>query len=183
MDGPFLNYTLREPVGVVGAIVPWNYPTCIATWKFAPALACGCSVVLKPSEMTPFTALRMAELAVEAGIPPGVLNVVTGYGHNAGEALGRHMDVDKISFTGSIRTARALLKASSESNLKRLTLELGGKNPNIVFPDADLDAAVQSAFSGIFANKGEVCNSGSRLLAHNDVHDAFSTGWLIAPSG
>ena len=173
VDGPFLNYTLREPVGVVGAIVPWNYPTCIATWKFAPALACGCSVVLKPSEMTPFTALRMAELAVEAGIPPGVLNVVTGYGHTAGEALGRHMDVDKIGFTGSIRTARALLKASSESNLKRLTLELGGKNPNIVFPDADLDAAVQSAFSGIFANKGEVCSSGSRLLVHNDIHDAF----------
>jgi acyl-CoA reductase-like NAD-dependent aldehyde dehydrogenase len=171
VDGPFLNYTLREPVGVVGAIVPWNYPTCIATWKFAPALACGCSVVLKPSELTPLTALKMAELASKAGIPDGVLNVVTGYGPTAGEALARHMDVDKISFTGSIGTARSLLKASAESNLKRLSLELGGKNPNIVFPDADLDAAVQSAFSGIFANKGEVCSSGSRLLVHRDIHD------------
>lgn len=173
VDGPFLNYTLREPVGVVGAIVPWNYPTCIATWKFAPALACGCSVVLKPSELTPLTALRMAELATEAGVPAGVLNVVTGYGPGAGDALARHMDVDKISFTGSIRTARALLKASAESNLKRVSLELGGKNPNIVFPDADLDSAVQSAFSGIFANKGEVCSSGSRLLVHRDIHDRF----------
>jgi acyl-CoA reductase-like NAD-dependent aldehyde dehydrogenase len=173
VDGPFLNYTLREPVGVVGAIVPWNYPTCIATWKFAPALACGCSVVLKPSELTPLTALKMAELASKAGIPDGVLNVVTGYGPTAGEALARHMDVDKISFTGSIRTARSLLKASAESNLKRLSLELGGKNPNIVFPDADLDAAIQSAFSGIFANKGEVCSSGSRLLVHKDIHDRF----------
>jgi acyl-CoA reductase-like NAD-dependent aldehyde dehydrogenase len=111
VDGPYLNYTLREPAGVVGAIVPWNYPTCIATWKFAPALACGCSVVLKPSELTPLTALRMAELAVEAGVPDGVFNVVTGYGNTAGEAIGRHMDIDKISFTGSVRTARALLKA------------------------------------------------------------------------
>jgi aldehyde dehydrogenase (NAD+) len=171
VDGPFLNYTLREPVGVVGAIVPWNYPTCIATWKFAPALACGCSVVLKPSELTPLTALKMAELASKAGIPDGVFNVVTGYGPTAGEALARHMDVDKISFTGSIRTARSLLKASAETNLKRLSLELGGKNPNIIFPDADLDAAVPSAFSGIFANKGEVCSSGSRLLVHKDIHD------------
>ncbi len=173
VDGPFLNYTLREPVGVVGAIVPWNYPTCIATWKFAPALACGCSVVLKPSELTPLTALKIAELASEAGIPNGVFNVVTGYGHTAGEALARHMDVDKISFTGSIRTARSLLKASAESNLKRLSLELGGKNPNIIFPDADLEAAAQSAFSGIFSNKGEVCSSGSRLLVHKDIHDRF----------
>lgn len=173
VDGPFLNYTLREPVGVVGAIVPWNYPTCIATWKFAPALACGCSVVLKPSEMTPLTALKMAELASEAGIPDGVFNVVTGYGHTTGEAMARHMDIDKISFTGSIRTARALMKASAESNLKRLSLELGGKNPNIIFPDADMDAALDSAFSGIFANKGEVCSSGSRLLLHRDIHDQF----------
>ena len=152
--GPFLNYTLREPVGVVGAIVPWNYPTCIATWKFAPALACGCSVVLKPSEMTPLTALKMAEICAEAGIPDGVLNVITGYGATAGEALARHMDVDKISFTGSIRTARELLKASAESNLKRLSLELGGKNPNIVFPDADIDAAVQVRLLGHFRQQG-----------------------------
>jgi aldehyde dehydrogenase (NAD+) len=173
VDGPFLNYTLREPVGVVGAIVPWNYPTCISIWKLAPALACGCSVVLKPSELTPLTALKIAEYAIEAGIPAGVLNVVTGYGHTTGEAMGRHMDIDKISFTGSIRTARALLKASADTNLKRVSLELGGKNPNIVFPDADLDSALASAFSGIFANKGEVCSSGSRLLVHEKVHDEF----------
>ena len=173
VDGPYLNYTLREPVGVVGAIVPWNYPTCIATWKVAPALACGCSVVLKPSELTPLTALKIAALSAEAGLPDGVLNVVTGYGASAGEALSRHMDVDKISFTGSIRTARALLKASAESNLKRLSLELGGKNPNIIFPDADMDTAVESAFWGIYANKGEVCSSGSRALVHYDVYDEF----------
>jgi acyl-CoA reductase-like NAD-dependent aldehyde dehydrogenase len=173
VDGRYLNYTLREPVGVVGAIVPWNYPTCIATWKLGPALACGCSVVLKPSELTPLTALRIGQLCAEAGIPEGVVNVVTGYGATAGEALARHMDVDKISFTGSIRTARALLKASSESNLKRLSLELGGKNPNIIFPDCDMDAAVNSAFWGIYANKGEVCSSGSRLLIHQEAHDEF----------
>jgi acyl-CoA reductase-like NAD-dependent aldehyde dehydrogenase len=173
VDGPFLNYTLREPVGVVGAIVPWNYPICIATWKLAPALACGCSVVLKPSELTPLTALKLAELCAEAGIPEGVINVVTGYGATAGEAIARHMDIDKISLTGSIRTARALLKASAETNLKRLSLELGGKNPNIIFPDCDFDAAIEAAFWGIYANKGEVCSSGSRLLVHADVHDRF----------
>ncbi|MFZ0590420.1 MAG: aldehyde dehydrogenase family protein [Bryobacteraceae bacterium] len=173
VDGPFLNYTLREPVGVVGAIVPWNYPTCIATWKLAPALACGCSVVLKPSELTPLTAIRLATLCVEAGIPEGVVNVITGYGASAGERLARHMDVDKISFTGSIRTARALLKAAAESNLKRLSLELGGKNPNIIFPDCDFDEAVEAAFWGIYANKGEVCSAGSRLLVHESVHDRF----------
>ena len=173
VDGPYLNYTLREPVGVVGAIVPWNYPTAIATWKLGPALACGCSVVLKPSELTPLTALRLAELCAGAGIPDGVVNVVTGYGASAGEAIGRHMDIDKISFTGSIRTARALMKASGESNLKRLSLELGGKNPNIIFPDCNIDAAIQSAFWGIYANKGEVCSSGSRLLVHQDIHDEF----------
>src|SRR5947209_7389821 len=131
VDGPYLNYTLREPVGVVGAIVPWNYPLQLAVWKVAPALACGCSIVLKPSEMTPLTALRLAELCMQAGLPEGVLNVVTGYGQTAGEALGRHMDVDKISFTGSTRTGRALLNAAAESNPKRVSLELGGKWPNI----------------------------------------------------
>ncbi len=173
VDGPYLNYTLREPVGVVGAIVPWNYPLLLAVWKIAPALACGCSVVVKPSEMTPLTALRFGEYAMEAGVPEGVVNVVTGYGATAGEALARHMDVDKISFTGSIRTARALLKASAESNLKRISLELGGKSPNIIFPDADMEGALRSAFWGIFANKGEVCSAGSRLLLHSDIHDEF----------
>jgi acyl-CoA reductase-like NAD-dependent aldehyde dehydrogenase len=173
VDGPYLNYTLREPVGVVGAIVPWNYPTCIATWKLAPALACGCSVILKPSELTPLSALKLAELCVEAGIPEGVVNVVTGYGPSTGHAMAMHMDIDKISFTGSVRTGRALLKASAESNLKRISLELGGKNPNIIFHDCDFDEAVESAFWGIYANKGEVCSAGSRLLVHERVYDKF----------
>ena len=173
VDGPFLNYTLREPVGVAGAIVPWNYPMCIASWKLAPALACGCSVVLKPSELTPLSAIKLAELIAEAGVPDGVVNVIAGCGNTAGEAMARHMDIDKISFTGSIRTARSLLRASAESNLKRLSLELGGKNPNIVFPDADLNQAADAAFWAIYANKGEVCSSGSRLLVHSDIYDSF----------
>jgi aldehyde dehydrogenase (NAD+) len=173
VDGPYLNYTLREPIGVVGAIVPWNYPLQLAVWKVAPALACGCSVVLKPSEMTPLTALKLAEYCMEAGLPEGVLNVVTGYGKTAGEAMGLHMDIDKISFTGSIRTARRLMAASGESNLKRLSLELGGKSPNIIFPDCDMEAAAKAAFWGIFANKGEICSAGSRLLVHQDIHDKF----------
>jgi aldehyde dehydrogenase (NAD+) len=173
VDGPFLNYTLREPIGVVGAIVPWNYPLQLAVWKVAPALACGCSVVLKPSEMTPLTALKLAEYCMEAGLPEGVLNVVTGYGSTAGEAIALHMDIDKISFTGSTRTARRLMAASGESNLKRLSLELGGKSPNIIFPDADMDAAIKTSFWGIFANKGEICSAGSRLLLHQDIHDKF----------
>lgn len=173
VDGPYLNYTLREPVGVAGLIIPWNYPLLLACWKVAPALACGCSVVLKPSELTPLTALKLGEYCLEAGVPEGVVNIVTGYGHTAGEALARHMDVDKISFTGSIRTARALLKASGESNLKRLSLELGGKSPNIIFADADLETAEVAAFKAIFNNKGEICSAGSRLLLDERVHDQF----------
>ena len=173
VDGNYLNYTLREPVGVVGMITAWNYPMLLAAWKVAPALAAGCSMVLKPSELTPLTTLKLAEYCLEAGVPKGVVNVVTGYGSPAGEALARHMDVDKIAFTGSIRTARALLKAAGESNLKRLSLELGGKSPNIIFPDADLEQALQAAFSGIYANKGEVCSAGSRLLVHEKVYDEF----------
>jgi len=173
VDGPFFNYTLREPVGVVGAIVPWNFPLQIAAWKVAPALACGCSVVLKPSELTPLNALRLAEIAMEAGLPEGILNVVTGYGATTGEALALHEDVDKISFTGSIATARKLLQSSSVSNLKRLSLELGGKSPFIVFPDADMDLAVKASLWGIFGGKGEVCSAASRLLVHQDAHDRF----------
>jgi acyl-CoA reductase-like NAD-dependent aldehyde dehydrogenase len=173
VDGRFLNYTLREPVGVVGAIVPWNFPLAIAAWKIAPALACGCSVVLKPSELTPLNALRFAEICTAAGLPEGVLTVVTGYGPTAGEALALHEDVDKISFTGSIATARKLLANASVSNLKRLSLELGGKSPNIVFPDADLDAAVKAALWGVVGNKGEMCTAASRLLLHKEVHDRF----------
>jgi acyl-CoA reductase-like NAD-dependent aldehyde dehydrogenase len=173
VDGNYLNYTLREPVGVVGMITPWNYPMLLAAWKVAPALATGCSMVLKPSELTPLTTFKLAQYCLEAGVPEGVVNVVTGFGPTAGEALGRHLDVDKIAFTGSIRTARALLKASGESNLKRLSLELGGKSPNIIFPDADLERAMKAAFWGIYANKGEVCSAGSRLLVHEKIYEEF----------
>jgi acyl-CoA reductase-like NAD-dependent aldehyde dehydrogenase len=173
VNGPYFNYTLREPVGVVGAIVPWNFPLQIAAWKVAPALACGCSVVLKPSELTPLNALHLARIAAEAGLPEGVLNVVTGYGETTGEALALHEDVDKISFTGSVETARKLLQNSAVSNLKRLSLELGGKSPNIVFPDADFDAAIKAALWGVFGNKGEMCTAASRLLVHRDIHDRF----------
>lgn len=173
VDGNFLNYTLREPVGVVGMITPWNYPLMLAAWKVAPALATGCSMVIKPSEMTPLTTLKLAEYCLEAGVPEGVVNAVTGFGPTAGEALGRNMDVDKIAFTGSIRSARALMKASGESNLKRLSLELGGKSPNIIFPDADLERAMKAAFWGIYMNKGEVCSAGSRLLVHEKIYDEF----------
>jgi acyl-CoA reductase-like NAD-dependent aldehyde dehydrogenase len=173
VDGPFHVYTLREPVGVVGAIVPWNYPTCLACWKLGPALAAGCTVVLKPSELTPLTALKLGALALEAGLPPGVLNVVPGYGDPAGEALARHPDVDKVSFTGSIRTARRLLAASAASNMKRLTLELGGKSPQIVFADADRAKAIDACFWGVFGNKGEICNAGSRVLVEAKAYDEF----------
>ncbi len=173
VEGPFLTYTLREPVGVVGAIVPWNYPTSLATWKLGPALATGCTVVLKPSELTPLTALKLGELALEAGFPEGVLNVVPGLGQVAGEAIARHPDVDKISFTGSTRTARALLEGSAQSNLKKLSLELGGKSPQIVFADADFEKAISACFWGIFGNKGEVCNAGSRVLVHRDAYEGF----------
>jgi aldehyde dehydrogenase (NAD+) len=173
VDGNYLNYTLREPMGVVGMITAWNYPMLLAAWKVAPALATGCSMVIKPSEMTPLTTFKLAEYCLEAGVPEGVVNVVTGYGPTTGETMGRHMDIDKIAFTGSVRTARALLKASGESNLKRLSLELGGKSPNIIFPDADLERAMKAAFWGIYANKGEVCSAGSRLLVHEQIYDEF----------
>lgn len=173
VDGNFLNYTLREPVGVVGMITAWNYPMLLAAWKVAPALATGCSMVIKPSELTPLTTYKLAEYCLEAGVPEGVVNVVTGYGPTAGGAMARHMDIDKIAFTGSVRTARALLRASGESNLKRLSLELGGKSPNIIFPDADQERALNAAFWGIYANKGEVCSAGSRLLVHEKIYDEF----------
>lgn len=173
VDGSYLNYTQREPVGVVAAIVPWNFPLQLACWKVAPALACGCSVVLKPSELTPLNALKLAEICKDAGLPDGVLNVVTGYGETAGECLSLHMDVDKLSFTGGPDTGRHLLRASAASNLKRVTLELGGKSPNIVFADADLDAAMKASFWGIFGGKGEICSAASRLLVHQDIYDQF----------
>jgi 4-guanidinobutyraldehyde dehydrogenase / NAD-dependent aldehyde dehydrogenase len=164
----------REPIGVVGAVTPWNFPLLMAAWKFAPALAAGNSVVLKPAEQSPLSALRVAELAVEAGIPPGVFNVVPGLGETAGEALGRHMDVDALTFTGSTEVGKFFLKYAGESNMKAVSLECGGKTPNIVFADApDLDAAAEGATEGIFYNSGQVCDAGSRLLVEENIHDAF----------
>jgi len=174
VDGPFFTYTLREPIGVVGAIVPWNFPLNIASWKFAPALAAGCTIVLKPASETPLTALAFAELVVEAGFPPGAFNVVPGAGKTAGAALVRHPDVDKISFTGSTEVGRQIMKLAADTN-KRVTLELGGKSPNIIFADADLKAAVRGAQTGIFYGKGEVCAAGSRLLVERTVHDQVVT--------
>lgn len=169
-----LGLVHKEPVGVVGAIVPWNFPLMIGAWKIAPALAAGNSVVLKPSEDASLSLLRLAQLCLEAGLPPGVLNVVTGTGGTAGEALARHMDVDIVTFTGSGPVGRLLLKASAESNLKRVYLELGGKSPNIVFDDAsDLAQAAKVSAMGIYRNSGQVCVAGSRLLVQRSVHDEF----------
>jgi aldehyde dehydrogenase (NAD+) len=165
-----LTYTVREPIGVVGVIVPWNFPLMIAMWKIAPALACGCTIVLKPAELTPLTALRLGELALEAGIPAGVLNVVPGYGATAGAALVNHPDVDKVTFTGSPAVGRQILRGAA-GNLKRVTLELGGKSANIIFADANLEAAVKAASAGIFFNTGQVCSAGSRILAQDSIYD------------
>jgi aldehyde dehydrogenase (NAD+) len=165
-----LTYTVREPMGVVGAIIPWNFPLMIGMWKLAPALACGCTVVLKPAELTPLTALKIGELALAAGFPPGVLNVVPGFGKSAGAALVDHPEVDKITFTGSPNVGREILRGAA-GNLKRVTLELGGKSANIIFPDADVETAVKAAASGIFFNTGQVCSAGSRILVHDDIYD------------
>jgi acyl-CoA reductase-like NAD-dependent aldehyde dehydrogenase len=164
------GYTLREPVGVVGAIVPWNFPLNLASWKVAPALAVGCTVVLKPATETPLTALLLGEIAAEAGLPAGVLNVVPGEGRTAGEALVAHPGVDKIAFTGSTEVGRRIAKTAADT-IKRVTLELGGKSPNIVFADADLPIAAKGAINGIFYGKGEVCAAGSRLLVEEPAHD------------
>jgi len=173
-DSEVLHYTLHQPLGVVGAISPWNYPLMMAAWKFAPALAAGNSLVLKPAEEASLSTLRAADLFVEAGGPPGVFNVVTGLGEEAGQALGRHMDVDKISFTGSVSVAKALLRYSGESNIKKVALESGGKSPQLFFADLpDLDRAVDAAIDGIFVNMGEVCNAGSRLLVERSIYDDF----------
>jgi phenylacetaldehyde dehydrogenase len=168
-DPGVFSYTLREPVGVVGAITPWNFPLVIASWKLAPALACGNAVVHKPAEETPLSALRLAELALEAGAPPGIVNVVTGDAE-AGAALAAHDDVDKVSFTGSTEVGREIQRAAA-GNLKRLTLELGGKSANVVLEDADLDAALDGALRATFRNGGQVCTAGARLVAHERVAD------------
>ncbi len=168
----FFTYTLREPLGVVGAIIPWNFPMIMVGWKCAPALAAGNTVIVKPAELTPLTAIRIAELALEAGLPPGVLNVLPGPGRVVGEALVTHPGVDKITFTGSTEVGKHIMKLAADT-VKKITLELGGKSPNIVFADADLDAAVRGATTGIYYGKGEVCAAGSRLLVESSVHDAL----------
>ncbi|ALS65145.1 MULTISPECIES: aldehyde dehydrogenase family protein [Pandoraea] len=169
--GNIASYTVKEPLGVVGAIIPWNGPLFMALWKVAPALAAGCTVVLKPAEQAPLSSLRLGELCLEAGIPPGVVNVITGFGE-AGAALAEHPDVDKITFTGSTEVGQKILRASA-GNVKRVTLELGGKSPNIVFADADLDLAVPGAAMAIFANSGQICSAGSRLYVERKIHDEF----------
>lgn len=163
----------REPVGVVAAIIPWNFPLDIAAWKLAPALIAGNSVILKPAEQSPLTALRLAELAKEAGLPDGVLNVVTGYGEVVGKALGLHNDVDCLTFTGSTAVAKLLMGYSAESNMKAVWPETGGKSPNLIFADCDLDAAVENAAMGIFFNQGEVCSANSRILVERSIKDRF----------
>jgi aldehyde dehydrogenase (NAD+) len=170
VPGNFFNYTLREPYGVCGIITPWNFPLLMAAWKLAPALACGNTAVLKIAEETPLTGLQLGQLCLEAGFPDGVVNVVPGFGETAGRALVAHPDVDKISFTGSTTVGKEIMRTAADT-LKKVSLELGGKSPNIVFADADIDAAAKGAFNGIFYGKGEVCNAGSRLLVEESVHD------------
>ena len=171
-DPSMFNYTLREPVGVCGQIIPWNFPLSMASWKVAPALACGNTIVLKPAEQTPLTAIRLGELIQQAGVPDGVVNIVTGFGPGAGSSIAEHPDVDKVAFTGSTEVGKLILQASA-GNLKRVSLELGGKSPNIIFRDSDLDAAVQSATRGVFFNSGQVCTAGTRIFIEQPVYDEF----------
>jgi aldehyde dehydrogenase (NAD+) len=172
VDGNYLTYTLREPLGVVAAIVPWNFPLLLAAWKVAPALATGNVVILKPASQTPLTALALGEIAVEAGLPPGVLNVITGPGSTVGQAIVEHPGIDKIAFTGDTSTGKGIMRAAADT-LKKITLELGGKSPNIILADADIDAALRGATTGIFYGKGEVCAAGSRLLVDKSIKDEF----------
>lgn len=173
LPGEYASFTLKEPVGVVGAIIPWNAPLSSSIWKLGPALATGCTIVLKPAEEAPLTPLRLAELCQEAGIPPGVVNVVPGYGETAGAALAAHPDVDKVAFTGSHLTGQKIVAASA-GNLKRVSLELGGKSPDVVFADADLDAAVPGAAMAVFANSGQICSAGTRLFVERKIYEEFT---------
>jgi acyl-CoA reductase-like NAD-dependent aldehyde dehydrogenase len=173
VDGDFFAYTRHEPVGVCGQIIPWNFPLVLLTWKWTAALAAGCTIVLKPAEQTPLTALCMGALAAEAGFPPGVVNVLPGYGPTAGKAIASHADIDKVAFTGSTEIGRAIMACAASSNLKRVTLELGGKSPLIVFEDADLDFAVGVAHEAIMAYQGQVCCAGSRTFVHESIYDKF----------
>lgn len=172
VNGNYFTYTRKEPVGVAGQIIPWNFPMLMVAWKWGPALAAGCTIVMKPAEQTPLTCLRMAQLAQEAGIPDGVINVVPGYGPTAGASLVRHPGVDKIAFTGEHRTAQIIMRDAAES-LKRLTFELGGKSPNVIMADADLDAAAVGTEFGLFFNQGQCCCAGSRVFVEESVHDEF----------
>ena len=173
INGPYFCYTRHEPVGVVGQIIPWNFPLLMQAWKLGPALATGNTVVMKTAEQTPLSALRVGELIIEAGFPPGVVNILSGYGPTAGAAIARHMDVDKLAFTGSTEVGHLVMEAAAKSNLKRVTLELGGKSPNIVFADADMDAAIEGAHHGLFFNQGQCCNAGSRLFVEEKCYDEF----------
>ncbi|XP_063105786.1 aldehyde dehydrogenase 1A1-like [Cavia porcellus] len=172
-DGDFFTYTRREPVGVCGQILPWNFPLVMLVWKIGPALSCGNTVVIKPAEQTPLTALHVASLIKEAGFPPGVVNIVPGYGPTAGAAISSHMDVDKVAFTGSTEVGKLIKEAAGKSNLKRVTLELGGKSPCIVFADADLDTAVENAHVGLFFHQGQCCVAASRLFVEESIYDEF----------
>src|SRR3979411_586635 len=173
VSGNYFTYTKHEPVGVVGQIIPWNFPLLMQAWKLGPALATGCTVVMKPAEQTPLSALRVGELALEAGFPPGVLNLLPGYGPTAGAALARDSDGDKVAFTGSTEVGHLVMKAAAESNLKRVTLELGGKSPNIVFADADMDKAIEGSHFALFFNQGQCCCAGSRTFVEDKVYDEF----------
>lgn len=173
VNGDYFCYTRHEPVGVVGQIIPWNFPLLMQAWKLAPALACGNTVVMKTAEQTPLSALRVGQLIVEAGFPEGVVNILPGYGPTAGAAIAQHMDVDKIAFTGSTEVGHLIMKAAAESNLKRVTLELGGKSPNVVFADADMEQAVEGAHFALFFNQGQCCCAGSRTFVEEKAYDEF----------
>ena len=173
INGPYFCYTRHEPVGVCGQIIPWNFPMLMQAWKWGPALAAGNTVVLKPAEQTPITALYIAHLALEAGYPAGVVNVIPGMGPTAGGAIARHRDIDKVAFTGSTEVGQLIMEAAAKSNLKRVSLELGGKSPNVVFADADLDKAVEGAYFALFFNQGQCCCAGSRLFVEEKVHEEF----------
>jgi phenylacetaldehyde dehydrogenase len=175
LPGQFLSYTVKEPVGVVGQIIPWNFPLLMAAWKIAPALAAGCTIVLKAAEQTPMTALRLAEIIQEAGVPAGVVNILTGFGETAGAALAAHPDVDKIAFTGSTEVGKLIVQAAA-GNLKKVSLELGGKSPAIILPDADVEAAAAGAANAIFFNHGQCCCAGSRLFVHEKIYDKVVSG-------
>jgi aldehyde dehydrogenase (NAD+) len=171
VEGNFFCYTRHEPVGVVAQIIPWNFPLLMQAWKWGPSLAAGCTTILKPAEQTPLTALRVAALAQEAGFPDGVINVVPGFGPTAGAAISSHRDIDKVAFTGEYLTGQIVMEAAAKSNLKRVSLELGGKSPNVIFADADLDAAVEGSYFGLFFNQGQCCCAGSRLFVEEKIHD------------